>query len=97
MGHRFLEQRLERAGLMQIEAPEMWGKSVWREYHLGHLHSESATTENGIIFRRIASITAADAWHAEKGFLGATRQATAFIWDKERGLQAIVNSNVRAQ
>jgi len=85
-------KRLE--GLMQIEAPEMWGKSVWREYHLGHLHSESVTTKNGIVFRRISSITAPDAWHSEKGFLGATRQATAFVWDKEKGLQAILVSNV---
>ena len=87
-------KRLE--GLMQVEVPELWGSSVWREYHLGHLHSESATTKNGIIFRRISSITAPDAWHTEKGFIGSTRQAAAFIWDKERGLQAIINSNVRA-
>lgn len=88
-------KRLE--GLMQIEAPEMWGKSVWREYHLGHLHSESVTTKNGIVFRRISSITAPDAWHSEKGFLGATRQATAFVWDKDRGLEVILNSNVVSQ
>ena len=86
-------KRLE--GLMQIEAPEMWGKSVWREYHLGHLHSESVTTKNGIVFRRISSITAPDAWHSEKGFIGSVRQAQAFVWDRDRGLQVIVNSNVR--
>jgi len=28
--------------------------------------------------------------------LGATRQAQAFVWDAEKGLQAILNSNVRA-
>lgn len=83
-------------GLMQIEAPEAWGNSVWREYHLGHYHSESTSTKNGIVFRRISSVTAADAWHSEKGFLGATRQAAAFIWDQDKGLQAILNSNVRS-
>lgn len=86
-------KRLE--GLMQIEAPEMWGKSAWREYHLGHLHSESVTTKNGIVFRRISSITAPDAWHSENGFVGSTRRAQAFIWDKEQGLQVVLNSNVR--
>lgn len=85
-------KRLE--GLMQIEAPEMWGESIWREYHCGHLHSESVTTKNGIVFRRISSITAPDSWHSEKGFLGSTRQATGFIWDKEKGLQAVLVSNV---
>lgn len=87
-------KRLE--GLMQVEAPAQWGGSVWREMHMGHFHSESTVDKNGIIFRRISSITAADAWHSEKGFIGATRRAQAFIWDKEKGLQAIINSNVRA-
>ena len=86
-------KRLE--GLMQIEAPEMWGKSLFREYHLGHLHTESSVTKNGIVFRRISAITATDAWHAEKGFVGSVRQAQAFVWDKDHGLQVIVNSNVR--
>lgn len=82
-------------GLMQIEAPSEWGSSVWREFHLGHLHSESTLSENGVVFRRISSVTAADSWHTEKGFIGATRQAQAFVWDRDRGLQAILNSNVR--
>ena len=84
-------------GLMQIEAPEMWGKSVWREMHMGHYHTESTVTKNGIVFRRISAITAADAWHAEKGFLGSVRQAQAFVWSKDNGLQTIINSNVLAQ
>jgi len=83
-------------GLMQVEAPDDWGKTLWREFHLGHLHSESSYSKGGVVFRRISSITSADAWHAEMGFLGATRQAQAFVWDAEKGLQAILNSNVRA-
>jgi len=83
-------------GLMQVEAPDDWGKTLWREFHMGHLHSESAYSKGGVTFRRISSITSADAWHAEMGFLGATRQAQAFVWDRERGLQAILNSNIIA-
>lgn len=84
-------------GIMQVEVPELWGKSIFREFHLGHLHTEKTwtTTDNGVIFRRISAITASDAWHGENGFLGSTRQAQAFIWDKEFGLQAILNSNVK--
>jgi len=81
-------------GLMQIEAPEFWAKSIFREFHMGHLHSESSRTTNGIIFRRISSITALDSWHVDGGFVGATRQAQAFIWNKESGLDAILNANV---
>jgi len=81
-------------GLMQIEAPELWGKSVFREFHIGHLHTEMTITNNGIVFRQISAITASDAWHGENGFLGSTRQAQGFIWSKESGLEAILNSNV---
>ena len=82
-------------GLMQIEAPEAWGGSIWREMHMGHLHTERTVTKNGIVFRRISAITATDAWHSENGFIGSVRQAQAFIWDQEHGLQSIMNSNVR--
>ena len=85
-------KRLE--GLMQVEAPELWGKSIFREFHMGHLHTELTKTNNGIIFRRISAITATDSWHVENGFIGSVRQAQAFIWDRELGLQAILNSNV---
>lgn len=82
-------------GLMQVEAPDQWGKSIFREFHMGHLHTEMATeSNNGIIFRRISTLTASDAWHGENGFLGSTRQAQAFMWDKKYGLQGILNSNV---
>ncbi len=81
-------------GLMQLEARTMWGKSFFREFHMGHLHSEDVETFNGIIFRRISAITATDGWHSENGFIGSIRQAQAFLWHKERGLQAILNSNV---
>ena len=83
-------------GLMQVEAAQDWGKTDWREYHLGHLHTEQTTEKNGIIFRRISSVTAPDAWHSENGFIGSTRRAQAFIWDKNKGLEAILNSNVNA-
>ena len=88
-------KRLE--GLMQIEAAEMWGKCLFREFHMGHLHTESTITKNGIVFRRISAITAPDAWHVEGGFIGSTRQAQAFLWDKVNGLQVILNSNVKSK
>ena len=87
-------KRLE--GLLQLEAAQDWGKTIWREMHLGHLHTEKTVEKNGIEFRRISSITAPDAWHNENGFIGSTRRAQAFIWDKNKGLEAILNSNVNA-
>lgn len=91
------DERRRIDGLMPIEAAEDWGKTDWREYHLGHLHTEQTTEKNGIIFRRIASITAPDAWTGNKGYIGTVRRAQAFVWDKERGLSCILNSNVRSE
>lgn len=81
--------------LMQVEEAEAWGKSDFREWHLGDLHHEEATETGGMVIRRISAITRTDAWHAEKGFIGAIRKAQAFIWDKEKGLQDIMNSVVK--
>lgn len=95
IGYAHGEQEGKRLhGLMQIEAADLWGQSIFREFHLGHLHTEMIDTINGIIFRRISSITANDAWHTESGFVGSTRRAQGFIWHKELGLQAVLNSNV---
>ena len=80
--------------LMQIERPEDWGKTIFREWHLGDEHHEESEEVGGVIIRRISAITATDAWHAESGFKGAIRKAQAFIWDKELGKQFTMDSNV---
>lgn len=79
--------------LMQQEQPKEWGDSIYREWHLGDLHHEEAQEIGGVKIRRISSITATDAWHAEKGYR-AIRMAQAFIWDKEKGRQFVIDSNV---
>lgn len=84
-------------GLMQIEAPVDWGETLYREWHLGDLHHEAARESGGIIFRRVSTITAIDAWHATKGFVGSIRKAQAFVWDRDKGkvytIDSVVNSN----
>jgi len=82
--------------LMQIEQPEAWGASDYREWHLGDLHHEEAAELGGIVVRRVSAITRTDAWHAEKGFVGSIHKAQAFVWDKEKGLQDVMNSVVKA-
>ena len=80
--------------IMQLEAPEAWAVSEFREMHLGDLHHEETREEGGITFRRISSITAPDAWHTEKAYSGAVRRAPAFIWSKNRGLEAMFYSTI---
>jgi predicted phosphodiesterase len=80
------------SNIMQIEAPEAWGNSKFREWHCGHIHSEHTKEEGGIIIRNISSVTGTDAWHYETGYVGAIKKAQGFIWDKQYGLIEILNS-----
>lgn len=80
--------------LMQTEVPEAWGETCWREWHLGHLHHETAKEIGGTTIRRLSTICATDIWHKEKGFLGATRKASAYVWDKSKGRQLVIDSCV---
>lgn len=64
-----------------------WGSSIFRELHLGHLHSEIVIDDNsGLVTRRVGSPTGTDAWHYEERFIGATQKYQTFVWDKNEGL-----------
>lgn len=83
------------ASLVPLEAPEMWGRTKYREMHVKHLHSEQMIEEiNGVIVRRISSPTALDTWHTKSAYIGAVRKAQTFLYDKERGLMQTINTPV---
>ncbi len=88
------KERKRIFGNMQIEAPEAWGRTLYREWHLGHLHSEQVKEEHGIKVRNLSSATATDSWHFESGYVGAIATSQSFVWDKQRGLREIWYSNV---
>jgi len=88
------ESKAQLDKLMQSEAPVIWGNTKHREFHLGHLHTERVTEYPGFKQRRISSITSPDAWHYSKGYTEVIRQAQAFIWDRHKGLEVIINSIV---
>ena len=77
--------------LMATEQPEMWGRTRFREAHLGHLHKThvlsgpSVSENHGARVRIISSLCATDAWHAEMQFVGNLRQAEAFVWNQHEG------------
>ncbi len=76
-------------GNMQVEAAPAWGRTLHREWHTGHLHSEQVKEENGVIVRRLSSITGPDSWHFTHGYIGALPKQQTFIWHKQRGLTEI--------
>ena len=77
--------------VMATEQPLMWGRTKYREAHLGHLHktqmrdSFKVDENHGARVRIISSLCAADAWHAEHQYVGNLRQAEAFVWSREEG------------
>jgi len=87
-------------GIMAQEEPELWGKTLYREFHLGHLHHRKSkaflpsTEVQGTVVRYMSSLSGVDAWHHRKGYVGARRSAEALIWDKELGLEASIFLNV---
>lgn len=78
------KKRIE--GNMQQEASEAWGKTIYREWHGAHLHSEHAKETNGIIIRNLSSVTGTDLWHHDSGYVGAIARTQVFDWDREEGL-----------
>ena len=83
------EEKLDRLPLlMPVEAPDLWAKSTYREFHLGDKHHFEAKEYGGVVVRILRSLAAADAWTFDRGFIGALRAAESFVWDKERGLIA---------
>ena len=77
---------LNRLGTtMQEEIPEMWFKSKYREWHLGHIHHskkvELLTEEDrqSITFRWMRTLMPYDAWENTENYK-SQKGAEAFIW-----------------
>ena len=87
--HGKYEKKQQLLTLMQSEVPKLWGASTYREWHLGHLHVDALTEENGFKVRRIPSLTAADAWHAQVGFTQNKRAAMGLYYLPEGKLDTI--------
>lgn len=83
------KKRIEK--IMQVEASEAWGRTKFREFHLGHLHSEQVSEDGGVIVRNLSSVTGTDAWHHNSGYVGAIRKCTCFLWDKDNGIDSTFN------
>lgn len=76
--------------LMATEEPKMFGETVHREAHTGHIHQLQVREQHGVRVRVSPALCAADAWHAENQYVGNARAAEAFVWDEEEGLMCQV-------
>lgn len=76
--------------LMATERPEMFGRTKWREAHVGHLHFTKLDEQHGVRVRMLPALCPPDDWHAENGFVGNLRNAEGYIWNKDEGMVATV-------
>lgn len=80
--------------LMATERPQMFGETVHRECHTGHLHTLRVQEHHGVRVRISPALCPPDAWHAEQGYVGNARSAQAFVWHETEGLVSLATYTV---
>jgi hypothetical protein len=74
--------------------PEMWGKSVFREWHHGDQHKKQDVklvptfTSGGVLCRQLTALSPVDKWHFENVYTDAIPGGEAFLWSKDYGIFA---------
>jgi hypothetical protein len=93
----------ELPGLMMTEAPrEMITSTTRCEWILAHRHREQEFMQRGTdshmgcTVRWMLSLSATDAWHNQKMFVGNTRAAEVLWYDKEQGFKGKALAIARA-
>ncbi len=77
--------------LMAQEKPQMWANTKTRYWYLHHIHHKikhkwrDAKDFIGVTVEYMRSPSAADSWHARKGYTGAPKACEGFIHHKELG------------
>lgn len=89
--HGNLEKHDKLPNLAAVEEPAMWAATVWREWHTGHFHHESVKEHMGTNVRILPSLSGADRYHHDHGYVGAKRIAQGFLFNEE-SLEAVFNS-----
>jgi len=90
------------ANLMATEAPQAWARTRTHEWHKGHLHKRKTVQHTavdsfeGLTVRTLPSLSARDAWHYAKGYVG-NRAAEAYVYHKRRGYVGHFATDARAE
>ena len=83
--------------IMQEEASDIWGSTIFREFHGAHEHVERLIEFPGFKIRNISGLTAVGDWACGQGYIGVVRQLQGFAWDKNSGVIDIHNSVVKKE
>lgn len=93
-GQNFASQakRSQLPAMMATDRPIDWSETLWREWHLGHFHSETEdvwkyrSTERVLetAVRVLPSLSSTDAWHRESGYMSVLA-AECHVYHKDSG------------
>jgi len=84
--------------LMQQEARELWGKTKYSEWVVGHLHKSYLDEKQGVRKRVVGSMTGTDAWHYEQGYIGSLKATQGIIYHKKQtGPYLIIHESVNVE
>lgn len=82
------------ASLMANEFKRDFCDTTCHEVHRGHLHRPKqyrtvpVDYQDGVVIRDLMSLSAVDAWHYRKSFIGAPRAAEAYFYSADAGFVA---------
>lgn len=92
--------RKKLAHMLPQEHPKLWGESVYREIHTGHLHTDAelanaSFVEQGVLVRTHPALCPSDLWHFDEGFTGSPRAMQAFVYHDAGALEQVVRFDPR--
>lgn len=88
-------KRAQLPQTMATDRPIDWSETVWREFHLGHFHSEredvwkyrTSHCVRDLSIRILPSLSSSDAWHRESGY-ASVLAAECHMYHKDKGRYA---------
>lgn len=101
MCHSHLVKADKLPQVMATEQPRLWGKSIHREAHVGHLHhnvkktfnvNQDTVRLNGCTVRILDTLCPTDIWHKSKAFISGQQRTQALAFSPE-ALEGIMYVN----
>lgn len=92
--HRIVGKHTVWSNELAQQFPELWSKSVFREWHHGDQHKKQDVkitpifTSGGVICRQITALSPVDKWHTDNVYTDAVPGGESFLWSKEKGIFA---------
>lgn len=73
---------------MASQYPKEFGRTAYREIHVGHKHKSALDEKFGVKVRTLSALCPPDSWHSVNNFVGNLRSAEALVFNKDSGLIA---------